>query len=81
MLIKKNRVYIIYPVLIYPIYSLHSKLKNDVENIPSSKDMLIFADKTSNLYEMTSNQYRKLLQDNITKSYQKHSTIIYIYIK
>ena len=46
-------------------------VKNGVENIRYSKDMLIFADKTSNLYEMTSNQYIKLLPDNITKSYQK----------
>ena len=33
--------------------------------------MLVFADKTTNLYEMSSDEYRKLLNDNITKTYQK----------
>lgn len=47
------------------------KLETDVEKINSSKDMLISADKTTNIYEMSPEQYEKLLNENITKSYQK----------
>lgn len=46
-------------------------LENDVKKIRTSENMLISADKTTNLYEMPTEQYKKLLHDNITKSYQK----------
>ena len=46
------------------------KLKTDAKKIQSS-DMFVFADKTSNIYEMPSSQYTKLLHQNITKSHQK----------
>ena len=42
-----------------------------MKNIQSSNDLLVFADKTANLYEMNKDQYNKLLHDNVTKSYQK----------
>ena len=48
-----------------------TKLKSDLKNIQSSKNMFIFADKTSNIYEMPSADYTKLLNENITKSYRK----------
>ena len=47
------------------------KLKADVKKIQSSGNMFVFADKTSNIYDMPSSQYTKLLHENITKSYQK----------
>ena len=48
-----------------------SKLSNDVRNIRSSDNILIFADKTSNLYEANEAQYTKLLNDNITATYKR----------
>ena len=47
------------------------KLKSDVAAIRSSNHLLISADKTSNLYELSPEDYNKLLNDNITKSYEK----------
>ena len=42
------------------------KLRKDVQSIKSSNDMLIFADKSANLYELSRDHYEKLLQDNST---------------
>ena len=47
------------------------KLAEDVEDIQSSKDMFVFADKSTNLYQMSSEKCKILLHDNITKTYQK----------
>ena len=33
--------------------------------------MLVFADKSTNLYELSRENYRKLLHDNITQTYKK----------
>ena len=52
------------------------KLENDVKKINASKNMLISADKTTNIYEVPAEQYEKLLNENITKSYQKTNTSI-----
>ena len=48
-----------------------TKLKEDIKNINQSADLLIFADKTSNIYKMKPEHYEKLLHDNITKDYKK----------
>ena len=45
-----------------------NRLQKDVENISSSKNMLVFADKSTNLYEVSREHYEKLLQDNITQT-------------
>ena len=45
------------------------KLKQDLENIQSSKNILAFADKSTNLYELSKESYEKLLHDNITQTY------------
>ena len=37
----------------------------------SSRNLLVFSDKTTNLYEMPPDQYRSLLNNNITKTYCK----------
>ena len=46
------------------------KLKGDITNIKNSTKLLIPADKTRNLYEMDQSLCDKLLQENITKSYE-----------
>ena len=47
------------------------QLSNDVENIKKKSKLLIPADKTSNLYEPTTEEYNKLLIENIHKTYKK----------
>ena len=47
------------------------KLAQDVKEINSSSNLLVPADKTTNLYSMSREAYQKLLSDNITKSYKK----------
>ena len=48
-----------------------NKLQKDVKNIRSSKNILVFADKSTNLYEVSREHYEKLLQDNITQTYKR----------
>ena len=48
-----------------------NKLNADVKEINKSKKLLVFADKTSNMYSMNKEHYEKLLHENITKSYKK----------
>ena len=47
------------------------KLADDINNIKSSENLLIFADKTTNIYKMTPEQYKAILTKNVTKTYQK----------
>ena len=49
------------------------KLRRDVREITNSRDVFAAADKTPNTYRMPEDTYRKLLNDNITKSYKKTS--------
>ena len=46
-------------------------MKNDVSKIKSSPNVLVSADKTTNFYEIWPNNYKKLLHENITKTYKK----------
>ena len=46
-------------------------LAADINSIRSSPNLLISADKTTNLYKMSAKDYNKLLHNNITKSYKK----------
>ena len=48
-----------------------SQLHRDVKNIRLSDKVLVFADKSTNLYELGKEEYNKLLNDNITKTYKK----------
>ena len=50
------------------------KLKEDILNIKSSPDVYAFAEKTTNIYKLPPQDYKKLLQENITKSYKKSPT-------
>ena len=47
------------------------QLFNDVENIKKNPKLLIPVDKTNNLYELTTEEYNKLLIENISKTYKK----------
>ena len=51
--------------------SFQDKLKRDVKKINSSDKVLVFADKSRNVYELEKPEYDKLLRENITKSYRK----------
>ena len=39
-----------------------------------SPNVFLTADKTTHMYELTPNEYKKLLQDNVTKPYKKVPT-------
>ena len=54
--------------------SFQRKLNEEVLNIKSSPDVYAFADKTTNIYKLPPQDYRKLLHENITKSYKKSPT-------
>ena len=47
--------------------------KEDISNI-SSADVCAFTDKTTNVYKLLPQDYKKLLHKNIMKSYKKSST-------
>ena len=47
------------------------KLKEEIPKIKQSPNVFVFADKTSNIYEMPQQQYKKLLYDNVIKAYKK----------
>ena len=43
-----------------------SKLKEHLKKIKSSSKIMVFANKTANLYEMSKEEYTKLINDNVT---------------
>ena len=47
------------------------KLQEDVRKVRSSKKTLTFADKTSNIYRLEKEEYRRLLQNAVTATYEK----------
>ena len=51
--------------------SFQAKLAEDTKQITNSNMMLISADKTTNLYKIEVNNYKKLITDNITSAYCK----------
>ena len=48
-----------------------TQLHNELKEVKKSKNLIIPADKTSNMYEVTPERYNKLMKDNITKQYKK----------
>ena len=46
-------------------------MKEDISKIKESPNVLVFADKTTNIYQMSPSKYNKLLNDNVTKTYKK----------
>ena len=55
---------------------LQRQLKTDINLIRSSDVFTVPADKNPSLYEMDTNQYRRLLQNNVTTTYKKSPTSI-----
>ena len=47
------------------------QLSNDVKNIKKNPKLLVPADRTNNLYELTTEEYKKLLIENISQTYKK----------
>ena len=47
------------------------QLSNDVKNIKKNPKLLVPDDKTNNLQELTTEEYNKLLIENISKTYKK----------
>ena len=50
--------------------NFQTSLQKDTEYIKGSKDILVLADKTRNIYRMDKAQYERLLQENITRHYK-----------
>ena len=51
--------------------ALQKKLKGDIPKIKQSPTVFVFANKTSNIYELPEQQHEKLLHDKVTKTYKK----------
>ena len=48
--------------------TFQKKLKEDIPKIKQSPNVFVFADKTSNIYEMPEQQHEKFLHNNVTKT-------------
>ncbi len=54
-----------------PQKQFQKKLQSDAKTIRKEDKLFVAADKTTNFYKLKHDQYDKLLQDNVTKSYKK----------
>ena len=54
--------------------AFQNQLNKDINLINNDPLLFIPADKTNNLYKLNNDKYKKLPQDNITKSYKKANT-------
>ena len=45
--------------------TFRKKIADDINNIKSSENLLTFADKITNLYEITPEQYKTILTNNV----------------
>ena len=53
--------------------NLLAKLKNDIKEINNTNELLVKADKSTNIYKFPKDQCKKYLFDNLTKTYKKSS--------
>ena len=51
--------------------SFQSQMNNDIDKLKKSAKVIVRADKTTNLYHVSKDQYNKLMTNNITKEYKK----------
>ena len=51
--------------------AFQDKLKKDITEIGKSDQILVSADKTTNFYSVSKNEYKKLIADSITKIYKR----------
>ena len=49
------------------------KLKEDIRKIKNTENLIVQADKTTNLYEVSKDTYDKLMVEHISKDYKKVS--------
>ena len=54
-------------------HKFQNETKDDISKIKSSLNVFIPADKTTNMYKQTPKEYKKLLRNNVTKTYRKAS--------
>ena len=47
------------------------KVKEDIRSIKNCKELLVPADKSTDIYKIDKSDYNKYLQENITKTYKK----------
>ena len=53
--------------------TLNEQLMNTVRDIGKCKNLIVPSDKTANFYEISISDYNNLLDDNITKNYEKYN--------
>ena len=51
--------------------NFQQQLKNDIKMINNCKDVLVFADKTTNVYKVKPDEYKKLIDKDVHKNYKK----------
>ena len=51
--------------------SFQKKLCADIIEIKNSRNIYVFADKTINVYKMSTSKHNELLKENVTKTYKK----------
>ena len=51
--------------------SFQKKLCADITEIKNSRNIYVFADKTNNVYRMSTSEHDELLKENVTKTYKK----------
>ena len=56
--------------------TFQEKLKEDIKLIKESNKTMTFADKTSNMYRLTKEQYDQLIMNSITSTYKKANSNI-----
>ena len=47
------------------------KIREYMNQIENSKNVIVFADKSSNIYKMDPEKYKKMLKENVTEGYKK----------
>ena len=51
-------------------------MKEDIPSLNCSPDVFILADKTNNIYKAQPEQYKKLLKENVTKTYKSQQNVL-----
>ena len=69
----ENRLKIMIRDVVFRPYTndFQEKLKRDINDIVNNPNIIVAADKTTNNYELNTNQYNDLLQRNIQKDFKK----------
>ena len=70
----ENDMYNLIKNIEYKTYKseFQQKLTNDINEMRNSKEMYVPADKTTNIYKISKDKYKQLLNNNITTNYRKN---------